>query len=495
MRAVLVLFLVAMAGLTAAPAAQAAPPTAVMTAPASANLGATVRLAGGQSFDDGTIATYRWRIDGGVVIGTSSSFIDVDNLTVGRHTVTLVVVDNAGELSPPVSQDVVVIDGTPPTAILRAPPQIVEGGAAVLNAGESTDAGGQVVQYRFTIDGQTQVRSDPALSVSGLALGAHSISLVVVDDAGNQSAPVLATVNVVARGVAILDAPTRLSTTATSLVVRADRSTSGLRLVRYQWTIGSETFATPDPTLTRPRPAVGRTRVTLVVVDEQGNESQPASADVIVADDERPTAVLSAPASVASGATIKLTAGNSFDTGGRIASYRWTVGSRAPVETSTPGFTAPGFTSGPVAVKLVVVDDAGNESLPASATVGILPKEPVIGTFTKSVVLIAPVGKRVGQISRKGRTLLAGRIFSPAEAKVSATFSLRRSGRTIPLAKRTISVDAGGVVRLNTKLSAKAIRELSGVRSTKLRLRLTIRTPGVAKPEVTTRDVRFAVTG
>ena len=495
MRAVLTIFLVAVVGLIAAPAAQAAPPTAVMSAPASANVGATVRFDGAQSFDDGTIATYRWRIDGGVVIGTSSSFIDVDNLTVGPHTVTLVVVDNAGELSPPVSRNLTVVDGTPPTAVLRAPPQIVEGAAALLSGSESTDAGGQVVQYRFTIDGQTQVRNDPTLSVSGLAIGAHTVSLVVVDDAGNQSAPVTATVNVVASGVAILDAPARLSLSATSLVLSASRSTSGLSLVRYRWTVGGETFVTPDPALTRPRPAVGRTRVTLVVVDEQGNESQPAAADVIVADDERPTAVVSAPASVASGATIKLTAGSSFDVGGRITSYRWTVGTRAPVVTSTSSFSAPGFTSGPVKATLVVVDDAGNESLPVSVLVGILPKEPVIGTFTKSVVLVAPVGKRVGQISRRNRTLLAGRIFSPAEAKVTARFSLRRGGRTTTIAQRTISVEAGGVVRLNTKLSSSAIRRLAGVRSTKLRLRLSLRTPGVAKAEVTTREVKFDVTG
>ncbi|MBJ7473418.1 MAG: hypothetical protein JHD16_19070, partial [Solirubrobacteraceae bacterium] len=462
--------------------------------------GTTVRLSAASSTDsDGAVVSYRWQIDGGITIGTVSNFLDIGNLTVGRHTISLVVVDDNGESSPAVSQDVSVIDGVVPTAVLRAPPVIIDGAAAALGASESTDVGGQIVEYRYTVDGAVTVRTEPTFSVTGLKIGNHIVSLVVVDNAGNVSAADTKVISVVARGVAVLDVPATLSFASPSLVLRADRSTSGTPLVRYSWTLRGETFETPTPTLTRPVPPIGRHDVTLRVVDDQGNESAAATASVVVIDDRPPTAVITGPASVANGASIKLGGSTSTDVGGRIVEYRWTVGTRAPVVTSTSTFTAPGFTAGPVKATLVVVDDAGNQSPSSTIIVGVLPKEPVIGTFPLKgsptpVQLIAPIGKRVGQVSRGKRTLLAGRIFSPTAARVSATFSLRRSGRSVSLARRTISVDEGGVVRLETKLSATALRQLAGLRTAKLRMRLSVRPPGAAKAEVITRDVSFAIT-
>ena len=71
--------------------------------------------------------------------------------------------------------------------------------------------------------------------------------------------------------------------------------------------------------------APGRHRFQLVVVDDAGNESEPASADVIVVDNQRPTAVLDAPQTVAFGSSFKLSAARSADLPpGRIVSYRWT---------------------------------------------------------------------------------------------------------------------------------------------------------------------------
>ncbi len=68
----------------------------------------------------------------------------------------------------------------------------------------------------------------------------------------------------------------------------------------------------------------GRHRFELVVVDDAGNLSDPAYAEIIVRDDERPTAVLDAPPSVTRGQSFRLSGNRSSDVApGRVVEYRW----------------------------------------------------------------------------------------------------------------------------------------------------------------------------
>ena len=68
----------------------------------------------------------------------------------------------------------------------------------------------------------------------------------------------------------------------------------------------------------------GRHRFELVVTDDSGNASEAAFLVVIVADRERPTAVLDGPEVVDFGRSFELTGRRSFDIGGTIRSYRFT---------------------------------------------------------------------------------------------------------------------------------------------------------------------------
>ena len=77
-------------------------------------------------------------------------------------------------------------------------------------------------------------------------------------------------------------------------------------------------------TTTSPLPP-GKHRFELVVVDDSGNQSEPAIAEVIVVDQQRPTAVLDAPRSVPFGSSFKLSGVRSSDLPpGKIVSYQWT---------------------------------------------------------------------------------------------------------------------------------------------------------------------------
>lgn len=70
---------------------------------------------------------------------------------------------------------------------------------------------------------------------------------------------------------------------------------------------------------------LGRHRFRLIVVDDSGNKSIADEVNVVVADQENPTAMLVAPKIVAFGNSFTLDGSKSFDLGGgTVAQYVWT---------------------------------------------------------------------------------------------------------------------------------------------------------------------------
>lgn len=64
----------------------------------------------------------------------------------------------------------------------------------------------------------------------------------------------------------------------------------------------------------------------LVVVDDDGLESDPVTVDVVVMDDRKPTAVLDAPQTVRFGQAFNLVGrGSADEPPGRIVRYVWTM--------------------------------------------------------------------------------------------------------------------------------------------------------------------------
>jgi|GraSoiStandDraft_4_1057263.scaffolds.fasta_scaffold283536_3 hypothetical protein len=89
-----------------------------------------------------------------------------------------------------------------------------------------------------------------------------------------------------------------------------------------------------DASATAPLP-LGANRFQLIVVDDAGNESEPAFIDIIVRDKEKPTAVLQlvnadgrviSPAEVAFGQSFTLSAAKSSDVApGKVVEFRFTL--------------------------------------------------------------------------------------------------------------------------------------------------------------------------
>jgi hypothetical protein len=70
---------------------------------------------------------------------------------------------------------------------------------------------------------------------------------------------------------------------------------------------------------------MGRQVFRLVVVDDAGNTSKPDQVEVIIADQEAPTAVLRAPKVTAAGKSFNLDGSASFDVGGgKVVKWIWT---------------------------------------------------------------------------------------------------------------------------------------------------------------------------
>lgn len=84
-------------------------------------------------------------------------------ISVGAHTFRLVVVDDAGNESAPVTIQVVVKDTDKPTAVLEMidkgtgvplpqPYTVAPGISFTLSAAKSSDASSKIKEYRFTLD-------------------------------------------------------------------------------------------------------------------------------------------------------------------------------------------------------------------------------------------------------------------------------------------------------------------------------------------------------
>lgn len=430
----------AAAALSAAPALaqDTQAPTAVPEAMAPVPYGSVILLSGARSVDDvGKITTYTWtRLSGeggefplNQSRQTAMRTIELvqpagNPMRPGSHRFQLQVTDSSGNISSPATIDFLVVDNIAPIAILGAPASIAYDAPLTLHGEHSADIPGRIVQWRFsriqgpdspvmplnfvvaTLAGSLDVSRPPGRP---LAPGAHVFRLVVVDDAGNQSAPRDVTVTV-AQGAAtdtyapnaVLDAPVTIGV-GSPLTLSGARSTDlgGGQVRRYEWMRLSgpggagmplnQSFVTQSATFLVPQPAgstlgTGRHRFRLAVEDTSGYVSQPVEREVIVGDIVPPTAVLDAPGTLLPGEAFTLSGKRSIDDGGRILKYVYTriAGSREgpmplnlPLETDSSVLNVPDSRTNPYApgsqvFRLVVIDDSGNVSKPVDVKVSVV---------------------------------------------------------------------------------------------------------------------------
>ncbi|HRI13138.1 MAG TPA: hypothetical protein PLX89_09035 [Verrucomicrobiota bacterium] len=73
-------------------------------------------------------------------------------LAIGLHVFTLVVTDNAGNVSQPARAEVIIRDTQAPTAVIRPSTQTISFGQDfILDGSGSVDIGGQITTYQWVL--------------------------------------------------------------------------------------------------------------------------------------------------------------------------------------------------------------------------------------------------------------------------------------------------------------------------------------------------------
>ena len=301
---------------SAAPAPANQPPVAAFISNCT-NLSCTFD-ASTSADPDGTIASYAWTFgDGTTATGVNPTHVYT---AAGPETVTLVVTDNLGLASSPVSQNI------SPTAANQPPVAAFTSNCTNLSctfdASTSADPDGTIASYAWTFgDGTTATGVNPTHVYT--AAGPETVTLDVTDNLGLASSPVSQNISPTAANQPPVAA---FTSNCTNLSCTFDASTSADpdgTIASYAWTFGDGTTATGvNPT--HVYTAAGPETVTLVVTDNLGLASSPVSHSV------NPTAANQPPVAAFTASCLNLSctfdASTSADPDGTIASYAWTFG-------------------------------------------------------------------------------------------------------------------------------------------------------------------------
>jgi len=258
----------------------------------------------------------------------------------------------------------------PPDAALTVDPDPVEPGQSVtLDASESSDPDGSIVEYRWDLDGDGTVDTttgSPTTSTSFSQAGDHDVAVTVVDGEGATDAGTT-TVTVRANrppSAALTGSPSTAETGETVSLDAGGSTDSDGSISEYRWDLdgdGTVERTTSAPTASTSFGQSGEYDVAVTVVDDDG-ATDVATWTVTVAANEPPVVSLAAsPAPAVPGQTVQLDASGSSDPDGSIVTYRWDTDGDASVERTTSGalVSTQYGQSGTYAVSVTVEDDEG----------------------------------------------------------------------------------------------------------------------------------------
>jgi len=192
-----------------------APVVSISTPTANASVNSPFMLSG-TATDGVGVTTVRYSVDGGaattiaITPGKAVNYTtSLSGLTPGVHTIAVVGVDAAGNISTPATVAVTVNtpaqpgDTTAPVVSISTPTANASVSSPFTLSGTATDTVGVTV-VRYSVDGgaATTIAITPGkvvnytTTLTGLTPGAHTIAVVGVDAAGNTSTPATVSVNV-----------------------------------------------------------------------------------------------------------------------------------------------------------------------------------------------------------------------------------------------------------------------------------------------------------
>ena len=302
-----------------------------------------------------------------------------------------------------------VVVNNKPSAVLRATPTT---GFAPLNVSLSgslsfdPDAGDSIHEYRFTFgDGSPPVVT-PTPTISHLygVPGTYVASLVVVDTQGNESSStsfqIVVTQN--QKPTAVLQATPTTGFAPLTVSFSGAQSVdpdAGDSIHEYRFTFGdgSPPVVMPTPTISHLYGAPGTYVASLVVVDTLGNESTSTALQIVVTQNQKPTAVLEAsPTTGFAPLTVSLSGAKSLDpdtsAGDKVKEYIFTPGDGSPpIVQTTPTRSHVYGAPGSYLARLVVTDTQGNQSTSVSVLIVVTNRNPTAALQATPTTGIAPL--------------------------------------------------------------------------------------------------------
>nr|WKN34315.1 PKD domain-containing protein [Tunicatimonas sp. TK19036] len=368
-----------------------------------------VTLNGSASADpDNNIASYSWQ-ENNTEIATGVN--PTVNLSVGVHTITLIVTDDEGETaSDQVTITVNAPENLPPVADAGLDQAIIDedrnGEALVsLDGSASSDDDGTIVNYSWQ-ENNVEIAKGVQITTT-LSVGSHTITLIVTDDDGDTASDqIVITINEAANQPPIANAgpDQRLidnDRDGVEMVTLdgSDSSDPDGSITRYQWkennTQGTILAEGESASVAMP---LGDNLMALVVEDNDGTTASDA---VMIYVDAPPLAIAGDPQTITDengdgSEEITLDGSGSSDVDGTIAAYEWTwdAGSSTGVRTKVAMPT--GKTT---QVTLTVTDDEGlSHSDDTSVTVNA-PAAATMSLNKNTVLENKDPGTKVGDLN------------------------------------------------------------------------------------------------
>jgi YD repeat-containing protein len=315
------------------------PPTATLgVSPNPALTGQTVLFdATGSSDPDGTIAQYKWDID-----GNSANGFETDSgtdPTVTRSygfartlTARLQVIDDDGGSA--IAQQTLTIDDRPPAASFTIDPNPASTGQTVnFDASDSTDSDGAIVKYEWDLDGNTANGFEVDTSASAQASrsystgGSISVRLRVTDNDSKTAVTTRAlTISNQGPAASFTVSPNPAATGQTVNLNASGSSDPDGTITSYEWDLdGNGSFETDsgsDATIAHVYATAQTITVKLRVGDDNGKTALTTRSVTIT--NRAPTASFSISSNPAlTGEAVTFDASGSSDPDGTIATYAW----------------------------------------------------------------------------------------------------------------------------------------------------------------------------
>ena len=330
------------------------PPVAEAGTDQSAVVGKPVTFTGAASYDiDGLIKTYRWDMgDGSVLDGASVTHHYGES---GHYSVTLTVTDDSAVSNNTAVDRMRVTVNAPPEPRFSIPPRAVSvSEAALLDAGTSTDADGEILSYQWDF-GDGARGEGKVVEYAWTRAGTYQVTLSVVDDSGTASARQSVSVPIRIDAAPVADAGPDQHVTASE--VQFDGTSSSDidgKITEWKWDFGDGSTGT-GPIVSHAYLRPGIYEVAVVVRDDSTAPLNTDRDTMQVVVNATPIADAGRPQTVAPDEEFIVSGRASVDPDGSIADHVWAFpdGSIAQGVRAAHSFSEPGLHR----VRLTVYDD------------------------------------------------------------------------------------------------------------------------------------------